>query len=59
MPVLHARGRGDHRILVNVVIPRRLSPEQQELLGRFAATADEQTYAADDGFFQRLKSAFR
>lgn len=59
MPILHARGRGDHRILVNVVIPRRLSPEQQELLGRFAAAADEQTYAADDGFFQRLKSAFR
>jgi molecular chaperone DnaJ len=59
MPILHARGRGDHRILVNVVMPRRLTPEQQELLGQFAATADEQTYAAEDGFFQRLKSAFR
>jgi molecular chaperone DnaJ len=59
MPVLHARGRGDHRVLVNVVMPRRLSPEQRELLGRFAATTDDQTYAADDGFFQRLKSAFR
>jgi molecular chaperone DnaJ len=59
MPILHSRGRGDHRILVNVVMPRRLSAEQQELLGRFAATADEQTYAAEDGFFQRLKSAFR
>jgi len=59
MPILHARGRGDHRILVNVVMPRRLTPEQQELLGQFAATADEQTYAAEDGFFRRLKSAFR
>jgi molecular chaperone DnaJ len=59
MPILHSRGRGDHRILVNVVVPRRLTPEQRELLGRFAATADEQTYAADDGFFRRLKSAFR
>ena len=59
MPALHSRQRGDHRILVNVVMPRRLTPEQQELLGRFAATADEQTYAAEDGFFQRLKSAFR
>ena len=59
MPVLQGRGRGDHRILVNVVMPRRLTPEQQELLGQFAATADEQTYATEDGFFQRLKSAFR
>ncbi len=59
MPILHSRGRGDHRILVNVVMPRRLTNDQQELLGRFAATADEQTYAAEDGFFQRLKSAFR
>jgi molecular chaperone DnaJ len=59
MPVLHARGRGDHRVLVNVVMPRRLSPEQRELLGQFAAATDEQTYAAEDGFFQRLKSAFR
>jgi molecular chaperone DnaJ len=59
MPVLHATGRGDHRILVNVVMPRRLSQEQRKLLGEFAASTDEETYAADDGFFRRLKSAFR
>ena len=59
MPILHARGRGDHRILVNIVMPRRLNAEQQDLLGQFAATTDEQTYATEDGFFQRLKSAFR
>jgi len=59
MPVLQGSGHGDHRILVNVALPRRLSPEQQKLLEDFAGTADEQTYAADDGFFQRLKSAFR
>ena len=59
MPVLHGAGRGDHRILVNVALPRRLSPEQRNLLEDFAASTDEQTYASDDGFFQRLKSAFR
>ncbi len=59
MPILQGRGRGDHRILVNVTLPRRLSPEQRKLLEDFAATADEQTYASEDGFFQRLKSAFR
>jgi molecular chaperone DnaJ len=59
MPVLHSSARGDHRILVNVVMPRRLTPEQRQLLGEFAAGTDEETYAAEDGFFHRLKSAFR
>jgi molecular chaperone DnaJ len=59
MPILQGSGRGDHRILVNVALPRRLSPEQRKLLEDFAGTVDDQTYAADDGFFQRLKSAFR
>ena len=59
MPVLHSRARGDHRILVNVVMPRRLTPDQRRILGEFAASTDEEMYTADDGFFQRLKSAFR
>jgi molecular chaperone DnaJ len=41
MPSL-GRGRsGDQRVLVNVVIPRDLSDEQRELLGRFAGTLEE------------------
>jgi molecular chaperone DnaJ len=59
MPVLQGSGRGDHRLLVNVALPRRLSAEQRKLLEDFAGTVDEQTYAAEDGFFHRLKSAFR
>jgi molecular chaperone DnaJ len=59
MPVLHSSARGDHRVLVNVVMPRRLTPEQRKLLGEFAASSGEETYAAEDGFFQRLKSALR
>jgi molecular chaperone DnaJ len=59
MPVLHGSGRGDHRILVNVVMPRRLDPEQRKLLEDFSASADDETYAHDEGFFQRLRGAFR
>src|SRR5262249_472767 len=59
MPVLHSSGRGDHRLLVNVVMPRRLTDEQRTLLGEFAASTDEETYASEPGFFERLKSAFR
>jgi molecular chaperone DnaJ len=59
MPVLHGFGRGDHRVLVNVVVPRHLSDEQRRLLEEFEAHADERTYRADEGFFEKLKSAFR
>jgi molecular chaperone DnaJ len=60
MPVLQGRGRGDHRILVNVSIPRRLSDEQRALLDAFAKTEDDGTYrGGDEGLFDRLRSAFR
>jgi molecular chaperone DnaJ len=59
MPVLQGRGRGDHRVLVNVLVPRRLSDEQRRLLEDFAKSEDESTYGPDEGFFDRLRSAFR
>ena len=60
MPVLQGFGRGDHRVLVNVVVPRHLSEEQRRLLEQFDTHADERTYKPDDeGFFEKLKSAFR
>jgi molecular chaperone DnaJ len=59
MPVLNGFGRGDHRVLVNVGVPRRLSDEQRRLLEQFEESADDQTYRPDEGFFEKLKSAFR
>ena len=59
MPVLQGYGRGDQRVLVNVVVPRHLGDEQKRLLEEFDAHADERTYKPDDGFFDKLKSAFR
>jgi molecular chaperone DnaJ len=61
MPVLQGRGRGDHRLLLNVVVPRRLTDEQRRLLGEFEQSVDDDTYRRDDdeGFFDKLKSAFR
>jgi molecular chaperone DnaJ len=59
MPVLQGFGRGDQRVLVNVQIPRRLSEEQRRLLDQFGDTADDDTYRPDEGFFEKLKSAFR
>jgi molecular chaperone DnaJ len=59
MPVLQGFGRGDHRVLVNVLVPRRLSEEQRRLLEEFDRASDEDTYRHDESFFEKLKSAFR
>jgi molecular chaperone DnaJ len=59
MPVLQGFGCGDHRILVNVAVPRKLTDEQRRLLEEFERRAGEDTYRADEGFFEKLKSAFR
>jgi molecular chaperone DnaJ len=59
MPVLQGFGRGDQRILVNVLVPRRLTDEQRRLLRAFDEHTDERTYGKSDGLFDKLKSAFR
>ena len=41
------------------LVPRHLSDEQRRLLEEFDAHADERTYKPDEGFFDKLKSAFR
>ena len=59
MPSLERSGRGDHRVLVNVAVPRQLTDEQRELLDRFESLSDEDTYRRDEGFFEKLKNAIR
>jgi molecular chaperone DnaJ len=59
MPVLQGHGRGDQQILVNVLVPRRLTDEQRRLLREFDEHADERTYGRSEGLFDKLKSAFR
>jgi molecular chaperone DnaJ len=63
MPSLRRGRRGDQRVLVNVLIPRNLSAEQQEMLERFQATLGPHNLAADDGaeresLFSRVRRAF-
>ena len=60
MPSLQRGGRGDHRVLVNVAVPRRLTDEQRELLARFEELSGEETYRdEDEGFFRKLRNAIR
>jgi molecular chaperone DnaJ len=59
MPVLQGRGRGDHRVLVNVAVPTHLTDEQRKLLEEFGRSEHSRNYEADGGLFEKLRSAFR
>ncbi len=59
MPVLQGFGRGDHRLLVNVAVPRNLTEEQRRLLDEFARLEHDSNYKPDEGFFEKLRAAFR
>ncbi|MEO8290619.1 MAG: molecular chaperone DnaJ [Gaiellaceae bacterium] len=59
MPVLQGFGRGDHRLLVNVGVPRNLTEDQRRLLGEFARAEHDDNYKPDEGFFEKLRAAFR
>jgi len=59
LPVLQGFGRGNQRVLVNVTVPRRLTDDQRQLLEEFERLAGAETYEPSEGFFDKLKSAFR
>ncbi len=47
--------RGDLKVVVNVVIPRRLTDEQRELLEQFNATLTVENLRSDDSIFAKLR----
>ena len=60
IPSLRSRRRGDQRVLVNVVIPRRLTDEQRRALEEFERSENARNYDEDErGFFERVRAAFR
>jgi molecular chaperone DnaJ len=59
MPRIRRRGRGDLKVVVDVMVPTRLTREQRDLLERFEAVSGEETYNGGGGsFFDRLKVFF-
>lgn len=61
MPAIGRRGRGDQQVVFNVVIPRKLSERQRELLGELSEslTEDNLREPADDSIVGKLRRAFR
>ena len=59
LPPLRRGPSGDLRVVVNVVVPRRLTAEQRELLGRLEGTLTEDNLRSDEGMFAKLRRALR
>ncbi len=57
MPSLTRGRRGDLRVVVNVVIPRRLSDEQRGLLERLNDTLTAENLRSEESLFAKLRRA--
>jgi molecular chaperone DnaJ len=57
MPVLGRTRRGSLRVVVNVVIPRRLSEEQRELLEQLNGTLTGENLRSEESMFAKLRRA--
>jgi molecular chaperone DnaJ len=57
MPSLGRSRKGNLRVVVNVVIPRRLSDEQRELLEQLSGTLTEENLRSEESMFAKLRRA--
>jgi molecular chaperone DnaJ len=57
MPALRRSRRGDLRVVVNIVVPRRLSPEQRELMERLNDSLSEDNLRSQESVFAKLRRA--
>jgi molecular chaperone DnaJ len=59
VPSLQGRGRGDLLVRLDVDVPKKLRPEEEELLRQLAELRGEDVAPAERGFFDRVRSAFQ
>jgi molecular chaperone DnaJ len=59
MPSLRHRRPGDLRVIVNVIVPRRLTAEQRELAARLQNTLTGENLRSDGSVFAKLRRALR
>src|ERR1700722_312129 len=59
MPSLRGGRRGNLRVVVNVLIPRRLSDAQRELLSQLSDTLTEENLRSDESVLGKLRRVLR
>jgi molecular chaperone DnaJ len=58
-PAINQRGRGNQRVIVEVLIPRIEGGDAKGALDALEASIDDRAYGGDAGLLGRLKQAFR
>ncbi|MFI5043476.1 MAG: molecular chaperone DnaJ [Acidimicrobiales bacterium] len=58
VPKLNRRGRGDLIVVVTVETPKKVTPDEEDLLRQFAELRGEDVAPADEGFFSKIRTAF-
>jgi molecular chaperone DnaJ len=59
MPQLRRGRRGDLRVMFDVVVPRRLTDEQRELMQRLNATLTEENLRTEESVLSKVRRALR
>ncbi len=59
MPSLRGRRNGNLRVVMNVVVPRRLTDEQRELIGALQKTLTEENLRSEESMLGKLRRALR
>lgn len=59
MPSLRGGNRGNMYVTANVVIPKKLSNQQRELLEEFARISGDEIKHVEKGFFSKVKDAIK
>ncbi|HVE67757.1 MAG TPA: J domain-containing protein, partial [Solirubrobacteraceae bacterium] len=59
LPPLRGGRRGDLRVVVNVVIPRKLTSRQRELLEELGGTLSDDNLRSEEGLLAKLKRTLR
>jgi DnaJ-class molecular chaperone len=58
MPAIGRNRKGDQRVVLNVIVPRNLKPDQRELLERFDGTLTDDNLHQHESVLKRLRRAF-
>jgi molecular chaperone DnaJ len=59
VPNVRGYGQGDQHVVVLVVTPKKLTEKQKELLREFSDISGQGVDEQDDGFFSKVKRAFK
>ncbi len=58
VPYLRGNGRGNQLVVVNIAIPRSLTPEQRQLFEQLAKSLGSEVLPQESGILDRLKEIF-